>query len=163
MQLWLQGCEIVARDQRKYRSSPTFEKLESSLFLLSIPVTSILCHTDVYMWRPAVNDACLVDRSAKCYRAKRKDREIVYVFASVHMYVCIYMDVCGRRRWRVCTCTCVCVSKVEVGWDREQYYLAWRNVLLLFSFSSVHNLPEIGEMEKQSLYTHRDTENTGDE
>lgn len=57
---------------------------------------------------------------------------------------------------------CVCVSKVEVGWDRERYYLAWRNVLLLFSFSSVHNLPEIGEMEKQSLYTHRDTENTGD-
>lgn len=95
----------------------------------------------------------------KCCRMKR-NREMVCVFSySVYMHVCIYIYVVGRK-WRVCTC--VCVSKVEVGWDRERYYLAWRNVLLLFSFSSVHNHPEIGEMEKQSLYTHRDTENTGD-
>lgn len=50
-------------------NSSTFEKLKSSLFLLSIPAQNVNKYVYyivyVYMWRPTVNDACLVDRSAK--------------------------------------------------------------------------------------------------
>lgn len=54
---------------------------------------------------------------------------------------------------RAFSCSCVlCVCEYVYVCA---YYLAWRNVLLLFSFSSVQNLPEIGETEKQSLHTEK--------
>lgn len=76
------------------------------------------------------------DREIDREREKKVKKENNCV--CVHLVVpCVYV---------LCVCEYVYVCA---------YYLAWRNVLLLFSFSSVQNLPEIGETEKQSLHTEK--------